>query len=111
MSATVIERRCSGFDIEGETTQALDIAYEYDYACNWKIAIEGGIEDYHIPFVHPQLGPGGRFLPEFGHGPPPGVTAAGGRPFALPRWHDGIIERMFWSLQGGMAGRMEGLCC
>lgn len=42
------------------------LAYEYDYACNWKIAIEGGIEDYHIPFVHPQLGPGGKFFAEFG---------------------------------------------
>ena len=64
--AASFRKRISGFDIEGETTQALDIAYEYDYACNWKIAVEGGIEDYHIPFVHPQLGPGGRFLPEFG---------------------------------------------
>jgi choline monooxygenase len=60
-----LERRLSTFDF-AVTAQAPDIAYEYDYACNWKIGVEGGIEDYHIPFVHPQLGPGGRFFPEFG---------------------------------------------
>jgi choline monooxygenase len=56
--------RLSAFDF-GATAQA-DLAYEYDYGANWKICIEGGIEDYHIPFVHPQLGPGGRFLAEYG---------------------------------------------
>lgn len=25
------------------------------YAANWKIAMEAGIEDYHLPFGHPQL--------------------------------------------------------
>lgn len=58
-------KRLSAFDF-GATAQAADLAYEYDYAANWKICIEGGIEDYHIPFVHPQLGPGGRFLAEYG---------------------------------------------
>ncbi|HEX2887739.1 aromatic ring-hydroxylating dioxygenase subunit alpha [Vineibacter terrae] len=53
-------------DFDFERTAQSDLAYEYDYACNWKIAIEGGIEDYHIPFVHPQLGPGGRFFAEYG---------------------------------------------
>jgi choline monooxygenase len=57
--------RIGAFDLS-VTAQARDIAYEYDYACNWKIAIEGGIEDYHIPVVHKQLGPGGRFFAEHG---------------------------------------------
>lgn len=26
-----------------------------DYAGNWKIAMEGGIEDYHLTFAHPEL--------------------------------------------------------
>lgn len=28
---------------------------EDSYASNWKIAMEAGIEDYHLPFGHPQL--------------------------------------------------------
>jgi choline monooxygenase len=60
-----LQERLAAFDFAA-TAQAPDLAYEYEYACNWKIGIEGGIEDYHIPFVHPQLGPGGRFFPEFG---------------------------------------------
>jgi len=33
---------------------------------NWKLVIEGGIEDYHLPWIHPQLGPHcGTFTPEF----------------------------------------------
>jgi choline monooxygenase len=56
--------RLSDFDLS--KTAFSPLAYEYDYACNWKIAVEGGIEDYHIPFVHPQLGPGGKFFAEFG---------------------------------------------
>ena len=29
-------------------------------------SIEGGIEDYHIPFVHQQMGPGGKFAGTWG---------------------------------------------
>ena len=25
------------------------------YPCNWKIAVESGIEDYHLPFLHPAI--------------------------------------------------------
>ena len=33
---------------------------------NWKLVIEGGIEDYHLPWIHPQLGPHcGTFTPEW----------------------------------------------
>ena len=28
------------------------------FEANWKLAIEGGIEDYHLPWVHPQAGNG-----------------------------------------------------
>lgn len=29
--------------------------FEHHYEGNWKLAIEGGIEDYHLPLAHPQL--------------------------------------------------------
>ncbi len=33
---------------------------------NWKLVIEGGIEDYHVPCIHPQLGThAGTFVPEW----------------------------------------------
>lgn len=36
---------------------------------NWKIVIEGGVEDYHVPWVHPQLAPHpGTFKPEWAEG-------------------------------------------
>lgn len=40
--------------------------FSFDYAGNWKVLIEGGIEDYHFPWVHPQLMPQGEFRPEIG---------------------------------------------
>ncbi len=40
--------------------------FSYTYAGNWKVLIEGGIEDYHFPWVHPQLMPQGVFRPEIG---------------------------------------------
>lgn len=30
-------------------------SWEIEYPCNWKVAIEGAIEDYHLPFGHPQV--------------------------------------------------------
>lgn len=33
-------------------------SWEHTYECNWKIAVEGAIEDYHLPNVHPQITPG-----------------------------------------------------
>jgi choline monooxygenase len=32
-----------------------DLGYEGTWHVNWKIGIEGGIEDYHLPWVHPEL--------------------------------------------------------
>ena len=33
---------------------------------NWKLVIEGGVEDYHLPWIHPQLGShSGTFTPEW----------------------------------------------
>lgn len=29
--------------------------WETSYPCNWKLAIESGIEDYHLPFLHPSI--------------------------------------------------------
>lgn len=46
-----LERRFSAFDFSclrhGATTERV-------FEANWKLAIEGGIEDYHLPWVHPQ---------------------------------------------------------
>lgn len=30
-------------------------AWTHSYPGNWKVAVEGGIEDYHLPWSHPQL--------------------------------------------------------
>ena len=41
-----------------------DLSYEHYFEGNWKLALEGGVEDYHIPWVHRQLGPSGDFRGE-----------------------------------------------
>lgn len=41
-----------------------DLRYEHTFGGNWKLAVEGGVEDYHIPWVHRQLGPSGDFRGE-----------------------------------------------
>ena len=39
---------------------------EAPFEGNWKLVMEGGIEDYHVPWIHPQMGTyGGTFTPEF----------------------------------------------
>jgi choline monooxygenase len=55
--------RLAAFDLS--LTRESDEALETAFAGNWKLAIEGGVEDYHIPFVHKQLGPSGDFRGEF----------------------------------------------
>ena len=36
------------------------------FKSNWKLVLEGGLEDYHLPWVHPQLGASaGTFVPEW----------------------------------------------
>ena len=32
------------------------LATEVEFHGNWKLAYEGGVEDYHIPWIHPTLG-------------------------------------------------------
>lgn len=55
--------RLSAFDLA--LTRESDEALETGFDGNWKLAIEGGVEDYHIPWVHRQLGPSGDFRGEF----------------------------------------------
>jgi len=39
---------------------------DHSFEANWKLVIEGGIEDYHLPWVHPQEGLNkDNFTPEF----------------------------------------------
>lgn len=38
-----------------------DLTVEMHYDANWKFVIEGAVEDYHIPYVHPQIGPQGLY--------------------------------------------------
>lgn len=59
-----LDRRTANFDRDELVCSSLGL--EFDYAGNWKILIEGGIEDYHFPWVHPQLMPQGLFAPEIG---------------------------------------------
>lgn len=41
---------------------------EVELPCNWKIFLEGGLEGYHLPFVHPQLERPSRYEFERGAG-------------------------------------------
>jgi len=54
--------RLRAFDLS--LARESDERFETRFAGNWKLAIEGGVEDYHIPFVHKQLGPSGDFTGE-----------------------------------------------
>ncbi len=47
-----IDRLLAGRDLTGLRHGAL---WEHTYPGNWKIAVEGGIEDLHLPFGHPYL--------------------------------------------------------
>lgn len=55
--------RLAAFDLS--LTRESDETMETVFAGNWKLGIEGGVEDYHIPWVHRQLGPSGDFRGEF----------------------------------------------
>lgn len=51
--------RLGAFDFS--VTRESELAVELHYDANWKFVIEGAVEDYHIPFVHSQIGPQGHF--------------------------------------------------
>jgi choline monooxygenase len=59
-----LEERIAAFDLS--ETACSGLGFEYEFTGNWKILIEGGIEDYHFPWVHPELLPQGAFRPEVG---------------------------------------------
>ena len=57
--APPLETYLSGFldrfkDVEFETLTRAG-SWETTYPCNWKLAVESGIEDYHLPFLHPSI--------------------------------------------------------
>jgi len=58
-----LKARLAAYDLDAlrvseQTTDAV-------FNGNWKLVMEGGLEDYHLPWVHPQLGPhAGTFSPE-----------------------------------------------
>jgi choline monooxygenase len=54
--------RVAAFDLT--LLRESDLSYEHYFEGNWKLALEGGVEDYHIPWVHRQLGPSGDFRGE-----------------------------------------------
>jgi choline monooxygenase len=55
-----MRERLSAFDLS-LTEEAPDQAVDHVYPANWKQVIEGAVEDYHIPWVHRQVGPQGRY--------------------------------------------------
>ena len=46
--------RLEGFDLT--LLEAGSAKTEFPFDGNWKLAYEGGVEDYHIPWIHPALG-------------------------------------------------------
>jgi choline monooxygenase len=41
--------------------------WSLDYPGNWKVAVEGAIENYHLPYGHPQLLEGGKSVNSLSH--------------------------------------------
>ena len=59
-----LQRRLADYELDllRASGQSTGVVFEG----NWKLVIEGGVEDYHLPWVHPQLGPhSGMFTPEW----------------------------------------------
>ncbi|MGH6953570.1 MAG: aromatic ring-hydroxylating oxygenase subunit alpha [Alphaproteobacteria bacterium] len=42
----------AGYDF---TDMRVGDAWDIAFPCNWKVVVEGAIEDYHLPFIHAQL--------------------------------------------------------
>lgn len=51
--------RLSAFDFSRTREGGGEV--DHIYEGNWKLVIEGAVEDYHIPWVHKQVGPQGRY--------------------------------------------------
>lgn len=49
-----VDKTLSDYDFDllrfEQTTEALE------FECNWKLVVEGGVENYHLPWVHPETG-------------------------------------------------------
>ncbi|MBW8745127.1 MAG: aromatic ring-hydroxylating dioxygenase subunit alpha [Sphingomonas sp.] len=60
------------------------------YAGNWKLATEGGIEDYHLPFAHPQLN--AHLYRNTTPYNAPGIFAGGGVAIGAPE-----VEKRAWN--------------
>ena len=59
-----VHARLSAYDINA--LRLSEQRSEAVFEGNWKLVMEGGIEDYHVPWIHPQMGTyGGTFTPEF----------------------------------------------
>lgn len=78
--------RLAAFDLS--LTRESDEVLETGFAGNWKLAIEGGVEDYHIPWVHRQLGPSGDFRGEFSGDRWVGVTCRRSMEIARRRYDE-----------------------
>ena len=78
--------RLAAFDLS--LTRESDEAMETAFAGNWKLGIEGGVEDYHIPWVHRQLGPSGDLSGEFSGDRWVGVTCRRSMEMAKRRYDE-----------------------
>lgn len=78
--------RLKDFDLSlvTESSETLETRFEG----NWKLGIEGGVEDYHIPWVHKQLGPSGDFRGEWAGDSWVGVTCRRDMAAARARYVD-----------------------
>ena len=61
---TPLHKRLSAYDLSA--LKVGEQCSEAPFKGNWKLVMEGGIEDYHVPWIHPQMGTyGGTFTPEY----------------------------------------------
>ncbi len=56
--------RCGAYDLS--LLRPSDLTAEMVFEGNWKLLIEAAVEDYHIPWVHPQMVMTAVFRPEMG---------------------------------------------
>ena len=50
-----VAERWRDFDLSLLRHGGADSSFEFDIACNWKLAVENYCEAYHLPWVHPGL--------------------------------------------------------